>query len=219
MLKKQENNTDVLLEQDEIWDYTPLSTYMVTKRLADIALVLLSLPITLPIIVITALIIRLETRGRAVFNQQRIGLDNQVFVLYKLRSMQITDPAQPAAFAVENDSRITRVGKVIRRLRIDELPQIWNVMKGDMSIIGPRPEQVHFVQEYQSLIPKYTYRHTIKPGITGLAQIEQGYVEDLQGTIKKLEYDLHYVENMSIKLDISILFKTIYTVTTGFGAR
>lgn len=193
--------------------------YLFIKRLADVTLVILTLPLVIPIILFTALAIRVESPGNVFFRQERVGENNEPFSILKLRSMHISSEKDGAQFATENDARITRVGRFIRKMRIDELPQFWNVIKGDMSIIGPRPEQEKFVKEFEEIIPQYQVRHIVKPGITGLAQIEQGYVEDIQGTIKKLEYDLYYIENMSVLMDLRIILKTIRTILTGFGAR
>ena len=122
-------------------------------------------------------------------------------------------------FAQAGDMRVTRLGRFIRKMRIDELPQLWNVLRGDMSLIGPRPEQVVFVKEFEKTIPNYNNRHAVLPGITGLAQIKQGYVDDAEGTRTKLQYDLYYIDNLSFFMDMHIVFKTLYTMATGFGAR
>jgi lipopolysaccharide/colanic/teichoic acid biosynthesis glycosyltransferase len=126
---------------------------------------------------------------------------------------------QPASFAQKHDDRITRVGRLIRRCRLDELPQLWNVLLGHMSLIGPRPEQTQFVEAFATRIPAYTYRHLVRPGLTGWAQMQQGYADSEEETIVKLSYDLYYVAHYSMALDLLIAYKTIRTVLNGFGAR
>ncbi|MBO8140925.1 MAG: sugar transferase [Firmicutes bacterium] len=195
------------------------SPYMAVKRLIDIACVLLSLPITLPIALITTIAIRLDSPGPVLFWQKRVGQGGRVFWLVKFRSMYTDSERNGARFAAAGDDRITRVGRVIRKLRIDELPQLWNVFKGEMSLIGPRPEQVPFVREFEEKIPFYRWRHRVKPGITGWAQVNQGYAAGVQDTMEKLEYDLYYIKHASIWLDLAIIVRTIRVMLTGHGAR
>jgi lipopolysaccharide/colanic/teichoic acid biosynthesis glycosyltransferase len=192
--------------------------YMQAKRLFDIVIVLATLPVIAVILIITAIVIKLESDGPIFFWQERIGANGKRFSMLKFRSMK-TGSGDTAQFAGVDDDRITRVGRIIRKLRIDELPQIWNVLRGEMSLIGPRPEQIEFVERFQKRIPNYHYRHVVRPGITGLAQTTQGYVADEEGTELKLKYDLYYVKNLSLSLDAMIFFKTIHTILTGFGAR
>lgn len=197
----------------------PAPIYIQLKRLLETALIILSTPITLPIIVITSICIKLESTGPAFFTQKRIGKGGREFKMYKLRSMCLDSEVNGAQFAGEDDPRITRIGKIIRKLRIDEIPQFLNILKGDMALIGPRPEQAGFVKEFEKSIPLYSYRHVVRPGITGWAQVTHGYAADEDATREKLAHDFYYVKNLSLWLDLDIVFKTIKTMLTGFGAR
>ena len=195
------------------------SNYLSTKRALDILAITAVLPFIAVIMVLTAIAIKLESSGNVFFWQKRVGMNGKVFNMLKFRSMTSDSEKHGSQFAQSNDMRVTRVGKFIRKFRVDELPQMWNVVKGDMSIIGPRPEQESFVNEFNQTIPNYSLRHIVRPGITGLAQTEQGYVADANGTVTKLRYDLYYIRNLSFMTDFQITLKTIYTILTGFGAR
>jgi lipopolysaccharide/colanic/teichoic acid biosynthesis glycosyltransferase len=168
---------------------------------------------------IIALAIRIDSRGPIIFTQERVGEGGRVFNMHKFRSMTHDADQTAAQFAMAGDKRVTRVGAFIRKFRLDELPQFWNILIGDMSLIGPRPEQVGFVEQFERDIPYYSYRHLVRPGITGWAQVNHGYAADHEETRKKLEHDLYYVKHFSFWLDVLIGFKTIGTVTTGYGAR
>ena len=205
--------------ENDLGTLQPSEIYRIAKRLIDIIAVLITLPIVLCVMFITAIAIRLESKGNILFIQKRVGQGGKEFNLYKFRSMCQDSEKDGAKFATKNDMRITRVGKFIRKTRIDELPQFFNVLKGDMSLIGPRPEQKVFVDKFIQEIPFYNYRHIVKPGISGWAQVIQGYTADVDDTKVKLQYDLYYIKNFSIWLDILIVFKTIKTMLTGFGAR
>ena len=195
------------------------SSYMVAKRLFDLSLILVFSPIIILVMLVTAILIKLESNDPILFWQKRVGLHGKVFNMVKFRSMTTDSEKKGSQFAEEGDARITKLGRFIRKMRIDELPQLWNVIRGDMSLIGPRPEQVAFVKEFEKTIYNYSRRHNVLPGITGLAQIEQGYVDDANGTRTKLKYDLYYIENISFLMDIRIALQTLYTMSTGFGAR
>ncbi|PWQ96260.1 sugar transferase [Leucothrix arctica] len=195
------------------------SNYLSTKRALDIIAITTVLPFIAVIMVLTAIAIKLESSGNVFFWQKRVGMNGKVFNMLKFRSMTSDSEKHGSQFAQSDDMRVTRVGKFIRKFRVDELPQMWNVVKGDMSIIGPRPEQESFVNEFNQTIPNYSLRHIVRPGITGLAQTEQGYVADANGTVTKLRYDLYYIRNLSFMTDFQITLKTIYTILTGFGAR
>ena len=195
------------------------SSYVSTKRVLDIAAIIVALPFIAVIMLLTAVAIKLESSGNIFFWQKRVGMNGKVFNMLKFRSMTSDSEQSGSQFAQNNDMRVTRVGKLIRKFRIDELPQMFNVLKGEMSIIGPRPEQESFVNEFNQTIPNYALRHIVRPGITGLAQTEQGYVADANGTVTKLRYDLYYIRNLSFMTDFQITLKTIYTILTGFGAR
>lgn len=195
------------------------SNYLNIKRVLDIVTIIAVLPFVAVLMVVTALAIKLESSGSVFFWQKRVGMNGKTFNMLKFRSMTSDSEQHGSQFAQSNDMRVTRVGKFIRKFRIDETPQLWNVLKGDMSIIGPRPEQESFVNEFNQTIPNYSLRHLVRPGITGLAQTEQGYVADADGTVTKLKYDLYYINNLSFMTDVQITLKTIYTILTGFGAR
>ncbi|WP_022953437.1 sugar transferase [Leucothrix mucor] len=195
------------------------SNYLNTKRVLDVVTIIAVLPFVAVLMAVTALAIKLESSGSVFFWQKRVGMNGKTFNMMKFRSMTSDSEQHGSQFAQSNDMRVTRVGKFIRKFRIDETPQLWNVIKGDMSIIGPRPEQESFVNEFNQTIPNYSLRHLVRPGITGLAQTEQGYVADADGTVTKLKYDLYYINNLSFMTDLQITLKTIYTILTGFGAR
>jgi len=197
----------------------PAPIYLMLKRSLETLLVLLSGPLTIPIVFVVAIAVKLESKGPAFFTQKRVGKGGKEFSMYKLRSMCLDSEIDGAQFAGENDPRITRIGKVIRKLRIDEVPQFLNILKGDMALIGPRPEQASFVKEFEKVIPLYSYRHVVRPGISGWAQVTHGYAADEDETREKLSHDFYYVKNLSLWLDIDIVFKTIRTMLTGFGAR
>lgn len=193
--------------------------YLPLKRAIDILFVLLSLPIVIPLCLVIALLIRVDSGGPVLFWQDRVGQGGRVFRLVKFRTMRVDAERNGAQFARPDDDRVTRVGRVLRKYRLDELPQLWNVLKGEMSLIGPRPEQVEFARQFEEEIPFYRWRHRVKPGITGWAQVQQGYAAGVQDTMEKLEYDLYYVKHLSLWLDLKIALKTIVTIVTGFGAR
>ena len=163
---------------------------------------------------------RLSSPGPALFRQQRVGKNDAVFTLYKFRSMyRDAEAASGAVWAKKDDPRITPAGKWLRRLRLDELPQLFNVLKGDMSIVGPRPERPEFVTELAQRIPYYRQRHCVKPGITGWAQINHKYGDSIEDTITKLEYDLYYIKNLAPALDAFIMFHTAKVMLLSRGAR
>ena len=196
-----------------------VSSYVVVKRLFDFSLILVFSPFIIPLMIITAILIKLESNGPIFFSQKRVGRYVKEFTILKFRSMTTDSEKDGSQFACAGDARVTRLGRFTRRMRIDELPQLWNILRGEMSLIGPRPEQVVFVKEFEQTIVNYNSRHNVLPGITGLAQIEQGYVDDANGTRTKLKYDLYYIENISFLMDMRIVFQTLYTMSTGFGAR
>jgi lipopolysaccharide/colanic/teichoic acid biosynthesis glycosyltransferase len=200
-------------------DLLPSQAYLAAKRIFESALIISTAPLTLPFVALIAISVKLESKGPAFFVQRRIGKGGQEFSMYKIRSMRTDSEANGAQFAGEDDPRITRIGKFIRKMRIDELPQFLNILKGDMALIGPRPEQAAFVQEFEKVIPLYSFRHIVRPGITGWAQVTHGYAADEDETREKLAHDFYYVKNLSIWLDLDIVFKTIKTMLTGFGAR
>lgn len=207
------------LYENDLGSLLPSPTYTLIKRLLDIALIVVSLPLTLPVMLLAAAAIRMESPGSVLFSQNRVGQGGREFRIYKFRSMCTDSEKDGAKMAQVGDARVTRVGRFIRKTRIDELPQFWNILKGDMSLIGPRPEQKVFVNQFEQQIPFYGYRHIVKPGISGWAQVTQGYVADAESTQVKIEHDFYYIKHFSFALDLLIFFKTIKTMLTGFGAR
>ena len=190
------------------------------KRLFDIAVSLVILLVATPLIALTALAVKLESRGPAFFRQRRVGLYGEPFEIVKLRSMrEDAEVGGKAVWAQKDDPRVTRVGSVIRKLRIDELPQAWSVLKGDMSFVGPRPERPQFVADLEARLPYYAERHMVKPGITGWAQINYPYGASVEDARQKLEYDLYYAKNYTPFLDLLILLQTLRVVLWPEGAR
>ncbi|NNE38040.1 MAG: TIGR03013 family PEP-CTERM/XrtA system glycosyltransferase [Gammaproteobacteria bacterium] len=193
-----------------------------TKRLLDTLGSLFILTATLPIMVVTAILIFIESgfKGSVIYKQVRVGLNGQPFEIFKFRSMvENAEKGGKAIWAQQNDVRVTSTGKFIRKTRIDELPQLYNILKGDMSLVGPRPERPQFVDELAGVIPYYNLRHSAMPGLTGWAQTCYPYGASIDDSRKKLEYDLYYIKNYSVFLDLLILFQTAAVVIWGKGAR
>ncbi|TZG27497.1 TIGR03013 family XrtA/PEP-CTERM system glycosyltransferase [Sphingomonas montanisoli] len=196
------------------------SLSLVVKRALDIFVSALILIIAAPIIAITAIIVRIESPGSSFYRQIRVGRHGKEFSILKLRSMrQDAEVGGAAIWAQKGDARVTRVGRIIRLIRVDELPQVWTVLKGDMSFVGPRPERPQFVEELEQQIPYYAERHMMKPGITGWAQINYPYGASLDDARHKLEYDLYYTKNYSIFLDVLIILQTLRVLLWAEGAR
>lgn len=190
------------------------------KRALDVFLALLGLVLSLPLCLATALAIKLTSRGPILFSQARVGKEGRIFTLYKFRSMRAdAEKSTGPVWAAADDARVTAVGRIIRQIRIDEIPQLINVLANDMSFVGPRPERPFFVEELKKDIPYYTERLVVKPGITGWAQINYRYGASKEDALEKLQYDLYYIKNMSIFLDVIILLRTVKVVLLGFGAR
>lgn len=187
------------------------------KRSLDVVLSLIVGIVTLPIMLLSMIIIKTESKGPVFFVQERVGFDNRPFKIVKFRSMRIHDENEHSKYAGKNDSRITGYGRVMRKTRIDELPQIWNVLKGDMSFIGPRAEWSKLSEEYEEKIAFYPLRHSVKPGLTGWAQVSYPYGAGLEDMKIKLMYDFYYIKHQSLSLDVKIIFKTIRTVLFGKG--
>lgn len=201
--------------------FHPLSNWdQFLKRVVDIVLSLSALFILAPFLMLVALLIRIDSKGPIFYEQKRSGFRGKDFILYKFRSM-ISDAEKHTGpvWAEKNDQRITRLGRILRPLRIDELPQLLNVLRGDMSFIGPRPERPAFVEQLREVIPLYTLRLTVHPGITGLAQVQHAYDVSVEHVKRKLEYDLRYINNMSLRLDLKIFLKTVLTVLKKEGAH
>jgi len=190
------------------------------KRAADLALAAVLLVAAVPFFALLAIVIKLDTPGPVFFSQPRVGERRRSYRMHKFRSM-VPDAEQLCGpkWADENDPRITRVGRVIRRFRIDELPQLWNVLKGEMSFVGPRPEREVFVEELEKIVPYYRERFSVKPGITGWAQVNYGYGASVRDAVEKLNYDLFYIKNMSILMDVMVILRTIKILLFGYGVR
>lgn len=193
--------------------------YTGPKRVLDVLCVLVAAPFLALAGAVVAAVVYLDSGRPVIFRQERVGKDGRPFTMLKFRTMGRDAEARGAAFASEGDPRVTRVGGFLRRFRLDELPQFWNVLVGDMSIIGPRPEQVGFSQQFEEDIPLYRLRYNVRPGITGWAQVFSGYAEGTDETIEKLRYDFYYVKHLSPEIDAEIVIRTFRTLLTGFGAR
>jgi sugar transferase (PEP-CTERM system associated) len=189
------------------------------KRMIDVLFSFIVLLVSLPVLFVTAVAIKLESAGPVFYFQERVGEGNRPFRIIKFRSMRQDAEKNGAVWARKNDDRVTRVGEVIRTLRIDEIPQLWNVFKGEMSLVGPRPERQIFVNELEKKIPYYSIRHEVKPGVTGWAQVCYPYGASELDALKKLEYDLYYMKNISIAFDLLVIFKTVKTVLFKKGSR
>jgi sugar transferase (PEP-CTERM system associated) len=175
--------------------------------------------LSLPVVILTAILIKLDSRGPVLYRQERVGRNGRPFTVMKFRSMRVDAEKDGPVWAIKEDDRVTRVGRVIRKIRVDEIPQFWNILKGDMNFVGPRPERPHFVAQLAEEIPYYEQRHLIAPGLTGWAQIKYPYGSSIEDARQKLQYDLYYIKNQSLTLDAAILFETVKTILFGRGAR
>ena len=190
------------------------------KRSIDLMICLAMLILFSPLIIVTTILIKIDSTGPVLFFQERVGKNKKPYMLYKFRSMFEDAEAQSGpVWASDNDKRITRIGSVIRKWRIDEIPQLWNVLKGDMSFVGPRPEREFFIKKLEEIIPYYGERFSVKPGITGWAQVCYGYGASVDDAVEKVNYDLFYIKNMSSFMDLMIILRTIKIVLFGKGAR
>jgi sugar transferase (PEP-CTERM system associated) len=198
----------------------PRRQTLLYQNLTNLVLAAVLALVSLPLMVLTALAVRLSSPGRILYRQTRVGMDGEPFTLYKFRSMrENAEAATGAVWATRDDPRVTPVGRVLRKLRLDELPQLFNVLRGEMSLVGPRPERPEFVKALSEQIPYYRQRHCVRPGITGWAQINYKYGDTLEDTISKLEYDLFYIKNMSLSLDTYIIFHTVKAMLLSRGAQ
>ena len=213
------------LSENVLGSLIPNLPYMALKRAIDVLAVLILSPLLLALMAVIAVIIRLDSKGSILFIQDRMGFRGEVFRMVKFRTMRTREIGEDAlakredAMTKSDDDRITRVGRFLRKVRLDELPQAWNILKGEMSWIGPRPEAISLSEWYEKEIPFYAYRHIVRPGLTGWAQVNQGHVTDLGDANAKLRYDFYYVKNISHWLDMLIALKTIRVVLGGFGAK
>src|SRR5690554_5970040 len=206
------------LSENEYGALLPSGFYNGFKRMVDLLAGLILLPLLALPMLITAWLIRRDSPGPALFIQTRLGYRGRPFNVYKFRTMYC-DREGKGFTDGENDPRITPLGRVLRKYRIDELPQLFNVIKGEMSFIGPRPESLNLSEWYEKDVPFFSYRHVVRPGISGWAQVEQGYAAEVDGMITKLQYDFYYIKHFSLWLDVLIVFKTLKTIVTGNGAR
>ena len=211
------------LSENTLGSLIPGIIYAKVKRIADLVGTLVVLPIALPLLLLIALSIRIDTPGPALFLQERMGYRGRTFTMFKFRSMRhqlrAAEDTRTAAMTQDDDHRVTRVGRFLRRYRLDELPQIINILRGEMSWIGPRPEAVPLSLWYEKELPFYRYRHIVRPGITGWAQVTQGHVAEVDDVLWKLHYDFYYIKNFSFWVDMLIVARTIRTILTGYGAR
>jgi lipopolysaccharide/colanic/teichoic acid biosynthesis glycosyltransferase len=189
------------------------------KRAVETVAAVITAPLWMGLAGLVALYLKVSTRGPALFKQERVGFGGAPFVMYKFRTMAEDAESNGPSFASERDDRLIRGGRFLRKSRLDEIPQLWNVLKGEMSLVGPRAEQVPFADVFTQQIPFYAHRHLVRPGITGWAQVSYGYADDQADTIEKLTYDLYYIKHMSPVMDLRVLWKSVWTVMTGFGAR
>ncbi|MDX8357921.1 exopolysaccharide biosynthesis polyprenyl glycosylphosphotransferase [Sphingopyxis terrae] len=213
------------LSENSLGSLIPSNSYGKMKRAIDITITLVALPLLLIPLAVTALLIRLDSPGPVFFRQERIGFRGRSFRVLKFRTMRVAAPKtdaddqRNAAITKDDDDRITRLGHFLRQTRIDELPQLYNILRGEMSWIGPRPEARPLSEWYESEIPFYSYRHIVRPGITGWAQVNQGHVAGIREVHDKLRYDFYYIKNFSMWIDLVVLFKTVVVVIRGIGAK
>lgn len=215
------------LSENTLGALNPNDVYLKLKGAADILAATVLFLVLSPIMLVTAMMVKIDSPGPAIFRQQRIGYRGKLFTIYKMRTMRVDTPTVATsdvqvlqnAMTQVDDPRITRLGQFLRRSRLDELPQLVNIMRGEMSLIGPRPEAVPLSRWYEKEIPFYHYRHLIKPGVTGWAQINQGHVTDVADVREKLHLDFYYVKNLSFWLDVLISVRTLRTMVSGHGAR
>ena len=193
------------------------NTHRGIKRILDILLTLIGIIILLPLILFTAIILMVSSKGSIFFLQERVGHNGKPFMIWKFRSMKISAEETGPQLSSDEDKRVTAWGKIMRRWRLDELPQVWNVLKGDMSIVGPRPERKYFIGEIIKTHPEYLSLLKVKPGLTSMGMVKFGYAENVKEMIERMQYDLYYVENISLPLDIKILLQSIKVVFAGKG--
>jgi lipopolysaccharide/colanic/teichoic acid biosynthesis glycosyltransferase len=212
------------LSENTLGSLIPGIVFAKAKRALDLVTAAVALPLLAPFLLLIALLIKFDSSGPVLFRQQRMGYRGQPFRMFKFRTMRVSSAADTAderlaAITQDRDERVTRIGRFLRQYRVDELPQILNVLRGEMSWIGPRPEAVPLSLWYQAELPFYRYRHIVRPGITGWAQVKQGHVADVDEVLWKLHYDFYYIKNFSFWLDVLIVARTIRTILSGFGAR
>ena len=187
------------------------------KRTSDIIISIIALILISPLILILSILIKCDSKGPIFYKQKRIGYHKKPFNIYKFRSMKVDAEANGPTLSTLDDPRITKLGKIMRKYRLDELPQFWNVVKGDMSLVGPRPEREYYIKQIIKIAPYYSLVHQVRPGITSWGMVKFGYASNVDEMISRLKYDLLYIENVSLAVDLKIIFYTINTVFTGKG--
>ncbi|MER9890669.1 sugar transferase [Mesorhizobium sp. M0119] len=210
------------LSENTLGSLNPNQAYLKIKQAIDWASALFVLVVFSPLLLFVAIAVKIDSPGPALFRQKRMGYRGHPYEVYKFRTMKLSETAvdeKEAAITKAGDTRITRLGQFLRKSRIDELPQAFNILRGEMSWIGPRPEALVLSKWYEAELPFYRYRHIVRPGITGWAQVNQGHVAAVDDVLEKLHYDFYYIKNFSPWLDVLIVFRTIRTMLTGFGAR
>lgn len=199
-----------------LWEEKQISaTSCLTKRIFDVLVSLLGLALFAPVFLVIALLIKREDKGPVIFKQERIGYRGKPFILYKFRSMTVVAEVNGPMLSVKNDKRLTRVGKFLREHHLDELPQLWNVLKGDMSIVGPRPERRFFIDRIMSLNPDYQLLYQLRPGLFSTATLYNGYTDTMDKMMERLRMDLHYLANHSLWVDMKIIFLTTLAIISG----
>ena len=189
------------------------------RRVLNAGLAIVGFMLSLPLMLLTAIAVKFDSAGPIFYTQERVGKNGRTFRIIKFRSMRTDAEKNGAVWATASDPRVTRVGRIIRKLRLDELPQFINVIRGDMNFVGPRPERPVFVEQLEKEIPYYSQRHLVKPGLTGWAQIKYSYGGSVEDAMEKLRYDLYYIKNQNLLLDAGIIFETVKTVLFGRGGR
>ena len=199
--------------------FCPSRSTRIVKRAFDLVLALAGIVLAAPLMLLTAIAVRLDSPGPVLYRQDRVGENGRFFTLSKFRSMRADAESGTPIWAKEKDDRVTRVGRFIRRARLDELPQLWSVLSGDMSFVGPRPERPFFVEQLAGAIPFYMERHAVKPGVTGWAQVKYRYGSSIEDATEKLRYDLYYIKHLSIVFDLTIMIDTVKVILSGKGAK
>jgi sugar transferase (PEP-CTERM system associated) len=199
--------------------FCPSRGTRIVKRAFDLAMALVGLVLAAPLMLLTAIAVRLDSAGPVLYRQERVGENGRIFTLSKFRSMRADAESGTPIWAKDQDDRITRVGRFIRLARLDEMPQLWSVLRGDMSFIGPRPERPFFVEQLAAAIPFYMERHSVKPGVTGWAQVKYRYGSSIEDATEKLRYDLYYIKHLSIVFDLTIMIDTVKVILSGKGAK